>query len=116
MNMPRILPNLSHLEAFEATARLGAVSRAAEALSLTQRAVSRQVLALEAQLGGPLFRRVRKRLIRTEAGASYLDEVRASLAGLETATEALRADRGRGGVLSLGVLPTFGATWLVPRL
>src|SRR5689334_1743708 len=109
MNMRRTLPNLSHLEAFEATARLGTVSRAAEALSLTQSAVSRQILALEAALGVQLFRRVRKRLALTEAGASYLDEVRASLAGLEAATDALKAARGRGGVLNLGVLPTFGA-------
>ena len=114
--MPRILPNLSHLEAFEATARLGVVSRAADELSLTQSAVSRQILALEAALGVQLFRRVRKRLALTDAGASYLDEVRASLAGLEAATAALRTARGRGGVLNLGVLPTFGATLLVPRL
>lgn len=114
--MPRILPNLSQLEAFEATARLGTVSRAASELSLTQSAVSRQILALEAALGVALFVRVRKRLALTEAGLSYLEEVRASLSGLEAATEALRAARGRGGVLNLGVPPTFAAAWLVPRL
>lgn len=114
--MPRVLPNLSQLEAFEATARLGTVSRAADELSLTQSAVSRQILALEASLGVALFVRVRKRLALTEAGTSYLEEVRASLSGLEAATEALKAARGRGGVLNLGVPPTFGATWLVPRL
>lgn len=114
--MPRILPNLTQLEAFEATARLGTVSRAADELRLTQSAVSRQIQALEASLGHQLFRRVRKRLALTEAGARYLEDVRASLAGLEAATEALKAARGRGGVLNLGVLPTFGATWLVPRL
>jgi LysR family glycine cleavage system transcriptional activator len=114
--MPRILPNLTQLEAFEATARHGTVSRAADELSLTQSAVSRQILGLEAMLGAQLFLRVRKRLALTEAGARYLEEVRTSLAGLEAATEALRAARGRGGVLNLGVLPTFGATWLAPRL
>jgi LysR family glycine cleavage system transcriptional activator len=116
MNMPRILPNLAQLEAFEATARLGGVSRAAEELRLTQSAVSRQILGLEAGLGAPLFVRIRKRLVLTEAGGAYLEEVRTSLAGLEAATEALRSARGRGGVLNLGVLPTFGASWLVPRL
>lgn len=114
--MTRSLPSLAQLEAFEATARLGAVSRAAEALNLTQSAVSRQILALEASLGVPLFARVRKRLILTEAGGAYLEEIGASLAGLEAATRTLRAARGRGGTLSLAVLPTFATAWLTPRL
>lgn len=112
----RRLPKLGGLQAFEATARLGSVSRAAIELSLTQGAVSRQLLALEAQLGVTLFLRSKKRLLLTEAGAGYLDDVRGGLAALADATDALTSSQGRGGSLRLATLPTFGAKWLVPRL
>ena len=51
MTRRRPLPKLLGLQAFEATARLGSVSRAASELFLTQGAVSRQLQALETQLG-----------------------------------------------------------------
>ena len=108
--------SLLGLQAFESVARLGGVSRAAAELHLTQSAVSRQVLALEEQLGVQLFRRVKKRLLLSEAGAAYLHDVRGGLAALSDATEALLATRGRGGTLKIATLPTFGAKWLVPRL
>ncbi len=112
----RGLPKLLGLQAFEATARLGTVSRAASELSLTQGAVSRQLLALEEQLGLQLFVRSRKRLILTQAGAGYLHDVRGALSALGDATDALLSRQGRGGTLRLATLPTFGAKWLVPRL
>jgi LysR family transcriptional regulator, glycine cleavage system transcriptional activator len=112
----RSLPKLLGLQAFEATARLGSVSRAAAELCLTQGAVSRQIQALETQVGVPLFVRSRKRLILTEAGAGYLHDVRGGLAALGDATDALVSRQGRGGTLRLATLPTFGAKWLVPRL
>ena len=112
----RSLPKLLGLQAFEATARLGSVSRAASELCLTQGAVSRQIQALETQVGVPLFVRSKKRLILTEAGAGYLHDVRDGLAALGDATDALVSRQGRGGTLRLATLPTFGAKWLVPRL
>jgi LysR family transcriptional regulator, glycine cleavage system transcriptional activator len=63
-----------------------------------------------------LFRRVKKRLLLSEAGAAYLHDVRGGLAALSDATEALLDMRGRGGTLKIATLPTFGAKWLVPRL
>jgi LysR family transcriptional regulator, glycine cleavage system transcriptional activator len=112
----RPLPKLLGLQAFEATARLGSVSRAAAELHLTQGAVSRQLQALETRLGVQLFLRSKKRLILTEAGAGYLHDVRGGLAVLGDATDALLSKQGRGGTLRLATLPTFGAKWLVPRL
>src|SRR5262249_30446373 len=112
----RAFPKLMGLQAFEATARLGTVSRAASELSLTQGAVSRQLLALEAQLGLPLFARSKKRLLLTEAGAGYLHDVRGALLALGDATNALISRQGRGGTLRVATLPTFGARWLMPRL
>ena len=51
----RQLPPLSALRAFDATARLGSVTRAAEELGRTHGAVSRQIRSLQAHLGAPLF-------------------------------------------------------------
>ncbi|WP_313466276.1 LysR family transcriptional regulator, partial [Stenotrophomonas sp.] len=52
-----LLPPLNGLRAFEATARLGGVGRAAQALHVTHGAVSRQLKLLEDHLGLPLFQR-----------------------------------------------------------
>lgn len=110
------LPSLGALSAFEAAARHGSFTRAAEELALTQGAVSRQVAALEAQIGVRLFERVRQRVALTPAGAAYAVEVRAALRALTAATLNLMAFRGAGGVLNLAILPTFGTRWLIPRL
>ncbi len=117
MNLSRrSLPSLLGLQAFEATSRLGTVSQAATELNLTQSAVSRQLIALEERLGVSLFRRSRKRLSLSEAGAAYLHDVRDALARIGAATDSLIATRGRAGTLKLATLPTFGARWLMPRL
>ncbi|WP_207541269.1 LysR substrate-binding domain-containing protein [Sabulicella rubraurantiaca] len=114
--MRRHTPPTALLQAFEACARHLSVSRAAEELSLTQSAVSRQLAALEAQLGLRLFQRVRQRLVLTAAAATYGPEVRAALARIETATQEVLAHRGAGGTLNLAVSPTFGARWLMARM
>ena len=66
--MPRQLPPLTTLRAFEAAARSESFTRAAEELCVTQGAVSQQVKALEATLGIKLFNRERQRLVITDAG------------------------------------------------
>ncbi len=110
------LPSLPSVAAFEAAARHGSFTRAAEELNLTQGAVSRQVAGLEALLGVSLFDRVRQRIVLTPAGASYAAELRAALGMLSAATLNVMAFRGAGGVLNLAILPTFGTRWLIPRL
>jgi LysR family glycine cleavage system transcriptional activator len=115
--MPRALPSLAALDAFEAAARHLSFTRAAHELHVTQGAVSRQVQALEEFLGVPLFQRIKKRVSLTSAGTTYLAKVRSGLDRLEAATLELRAFRGVAhGVLNLAILPTFGTKWLIPRL
>src|SRR5690625_1102045 len=80
------IPNLAALQAFEATARLGSFSRAAEELCLTHSAVYRQVAGLEERLGVVLFNRVRRRITLTPAGAEYAGRVRHHLEQLEKDT------------------------------
>lgn len=110
------IPNLGALQAFEATARLGSFSRAAEELALTHSAVYRQVTGLEERLGVTLFTRVRRRITLTEAGAEYAGRVRHHLEQLEKDTFGLMTRSGIGRSLHIAVLPTLATTWLLPRL
>lgn len=110
------VPNLGALQAFEATARLGSFSRAAEELALTHSAVYRQVAGLEERLGVALFTRVRRRVMLTDAGAEYAARVRHHLDQLEKDTLGLMSRAGVGRNVHVAVLPTLATTWLLPRL
>ncbi|WP_286830556.1 MULTISPECIES: LysR substrate-binding domain-containing protein [Kordiimonas] len=114
--MKRRIPSLIALECFEQVMKTGQVTRAAEALNLTQSAVSRQIGNLEEFVRQSLFTRERKRLIPTEAGKQYADAVVPLLAGLESETLRLITWGADDRVLRLGLLPTFGSRWLIPRL
>jgi LysR family transcriptional regulator, glycine cleavage system transcriptional activator len=113
--MPRRLPTLNALKAFEAAARHESFTRAAEELFVTQGAVSHQVKALEAELGLKLFNRERQRLAITEAGRTYLLVVRDAFDRISDGTERL-LQRQRGGSLVVSTSPNFAAKWLVHRL
>src|SRR5690554_316862 len=101
------IPNLGALQAFEATARLGSFSRAAEELSLTHSAVFRQVAGLETGLGVQLFTRIRRRLVLTDAGSEYAGRVRHHLEQLAKDTFGLMSRAGLGRSLHIAVLPTL---------
>jgi len=113
--MPRRLPPLNALKAFEAAARHESFTRAAEELCVTQGAVSHQVKALEAELGLKLFNRERQRLIITEAGRGYLEVVRDAFDRIAAGTERL-LQRQSAGALTVSTSPNFAAKWLVHRL
>lgn len=113
--MPRRLPPLNALRAFEAAARSESFTRAAEELCVTQGAVSHQVKALEATLGIKLFNRERQRLIITDAGREYLGVIRDALDRIAAGTERV-LQRQNSGVLTVSTSPDFAAKWLVYRL
>jgi len=116
MHIPRrFLPSIPLLTAFETVARTNNISAAARELSLTQSAVSRQIKALEEQLGADLFYRDKQSIRLTLAGDSYARDIRDALRRISTASLNFRANPA-GGTLNLAVLPTFGARWLAPRL
>ncbi|MFD1697124.1 LysR substrate-binding domain-containing protein [Roseibium aestuarii] len=110
------VPPADALIAFETAARHGSFTRAAEELHLTQGAISKQVRQLEDRLGVELFRRVRQRIVLTDAGRLYLHEIRGPLMDLTAATRQVMSYAGSEDVLNLAVLPTFGTRWLAPRL
>src|SRR5947209_10075945 len=111
--MPRRLPPLNALKAFEAAARHESFTRAAEELCVTQGAVSHQVKSLESELGIKLFNRERQRLIITEAGRDYLAAVRDAFDRIAMATERL-APRQSTGVLTVSNYQDSAVKWLVP--
>lgn len=111
----RFLPSMSLLTAFEAAARYESFTAAAEELSITQSAVSRQIRLLEEQIGCQLFVRDKQTVRLSEAGAAYAREIREALQRIGNASLNLRANP-HGGTLNLAILPTFGTRWLAPRL
>ncbi len=113
--MPRRLPALNALRAFEAAARHESFTRAAEELFVTQGAVSHQVKALEQELGLRLFNRERQRLVMTDTGRQYLAVVRDAFDRIAVGTDHL-LQRQSAGALTMSTSPDFAAKWLVHRL
>jgi LysR family glycine cleavage system transcriptional activator len=113
--MPRRLPPLNALRAFEASARLGSFVAAAGELHVSAAAVSQQVRRLEHYLDTALFNRLARGLVLTEEGRDYLPELTAGFALLGESTARVRAQR-TGGVLTLTALAAFANGWLLPRL
>jgi LysR family glycine cleavage system transcriptional activator len=113
--MPRRLPPLNALRAFEVAARNENFTRAAAELGVSQAAVSQQVKSLEAMLGLKLFARDGKQLVITSAGKQYLAVVRDALDRIAVGTDRLLKNMP-SSVLTVSTSPDFGAKWLVHRL
>lgn len=109
------LPALRTLRVFECAARHLNWTRAAQELHLTHGAVSLQIKALEDELGVKLFARSGKKTWLTDAGQQLAVGVREALDDLATTVMRVR-ERAAGNVLTLSVLPSFAAAWLVVRL
>ena len=114
--MRRKIPALQTLLCFDAAARLGSLTRAAQTLSLTQSAVSRQIAALESSLGLRLFERARHGVALTASGADYAARVARQLDALEQDTLDIMTGDAPGGDVHLACVPTFATQWLIPRL
>jgi DNA-binding transcriptional LysR family regulator len=108
--------NLDLLKTFVVAAEALNFTKAAEALYLTQPAVSQHVKELEAHFGQPLFERRGRQVSLSVAGHAFLPHARELLARWAEANEELAALRGQvGGHLSLGAGNTAGV-YLLPRL
>lgn len=106
---------LGSLRGFEAAARRLSFTEAAAEMHLTQSSVSRQVAALERELGRPLFLRRTRALELTAAGARLLQAVQQGLATLDACVDELRGASGPRRV-TLTTYASFASLWLVPRL
>ena len=109
------LPPLNSLKAFDAAARHLSFTSAAGELHVTHGAVSRQIAALEADLGVRLFTRGAKGLTLTARGEQLARTVAAAFEMLRTATSQLRQP-APGLALRVSVPPTLAMRWLIPRM
>lgn len=108
--------NLHHLRVFSAVAEQRGFSRAAEALHLSQPAVSKTVQELERQVGVPLVERAGRSSRLTAAGEALAARARELFSVEAAAEEELRALRGlEGGTLRVGASTTI-ATYLLPPI
>ncbi|MGH8316698.1 MAG: transcriptional regulator GcvA [Steroidobacteraceae bacterium] len=112
--MPRRLPPLNSLRAFEVVARHETFRAAAEELHVTAAAVIQQVKALEGYLGRKLLRRHSRGYSLTPEAAAGLEQLRNGFELLAAAVEAMAHSGHR--VLTVSAVPSLSAEWLVPRL
>ena len=113
--MSRRLPSLNALHAFEAAARLESVTRAAGELHVTHGAVSRQIKALESELGKALFTRQGRGLSLTPTGLRLRDAAGQAFQQLEETWWELRRDSAPSALV-LGCPGSVLARWVIPRL
>lgn len=109
------LPPLKSLEGFESAARLGSFAAAAAELGLSQSAISHQVRALERALDQPLFRRVHRQIVLTDAGRDFQRTVRQMIGTLRHGVDRLAPYRKPNSVI-LYCDQTISEYWLMPRL
>jgi LysR family hydrogen peroxide-inducible transcriptional activator len=108
---------LHQLRYFVAVAQVGNFSRAAERCHVSQPSLSQQILKLERRLGQPLFSRLGRRAVLTDAGRMLLDRAMAILATVDDAERRLRAgDQIHTGRLAIGAIPTIAPYLLPPTL
>src|SRR5256885_13982241 len=98
--------NLRNLRTFVGTAEAGSIARAGARLRVSQPAASRQVLALEAELGVRLFDRIGRRLRLTSEGEDLLRQSRRLLVEADLLNARARALKGgQTGILRVGATP-----------
>ncbi len=112
--MPRKLPSLNAVKAFEAVVRHGTTVGAAAEIGVTHGAISRQIQLLEDWIGRPLFKRDTGRLVVTDAGAAYAEIVGRALDLLHDGTHALLDVSDK--VVRVTTTASFASEWLMPRL
>lgn len=113
--MIRRLPPLNALRAFEASARHLSFARAADELGVTASAISHQIKQLEEILGTALFVRMTRKIALTEAGRTGLPLLTDAFDQMAEAVARL-GGQNKSRVLTVSVVPSFAAKWLVPNI
>ncbi len=108
------LPSIPKIRAFEAAARQGSFTRAAQELNISQSSVSRYILALEAELGVQLFKRERQAVILTDAGRYLAAQLGSALREIESAMHVVARWSGDASVV-IGCTHAVSHLFLMPR-
>lgn len=107
---------IHQLTYFVAVAETGSFTRAAERCNIAQPSLSQQIMKLEHELGEPLFDRLPRRVVLTEAGRMLLPRANSILSELQDIKQGLNEDIEDGrGLLSVGFIPTI-APFVLPRV
>ncbi|MBV7300041.1 LysR substrate-binding domain-containing protein [Enterovibrio paralichthyis] len=114
MAMP--IPPVKTLMTFTVVAQTLSFSKAAVLLNLTQSAISKQILQLEAQIGCTLFERSGGKIELTEMGRRYLPSVVEALENLQHATSNIMQTPHTKSRIALSLPPSVASMWLIPRL
>jgi len=109
------IPPMQALRAFDAAARTGSLTRAAESLHVTHGAISHQIKALEEAFGVKLVERSGRGIRLTDEGERFAARLRGALTEISDAVREI-ADRSNPRQLRLSTLPSFAARWLLPRI
>lgn len=112
--MALTLPPLPAVRAFEAAARHGSFTKAAEELGMTQAAVSYQIKLLEERVGAPLFLRKPRQVTLTEVGQRLAPAFTEAFSLIGEAYAQARS--GAEGVLCVSTILTFASSWLARNL
>jgi len=110
------MPSFKAMRSFVAAAKYRNFTRAAEALCVTQAAISRQIRELELYLGTELFTRSGREITLTAAGARLFDAAQLSLLNISHATERIRREKSDKRSLTLCCSPAFSGLWLARRM
>lgn len=109
------LPPLKSLVAFESVARHKSFTHAADELSVTQGAISRQIHSLETYLGKPLFERANRSIRLTGSGLQYAQAIRELLTELAATTEEVRSWKGTQQI-TVATSSAMASLWLLPKI
>jgi LysR family transcriptional regulator, glycine cleavage system transcriptional activator len=115
MTQPR-LPNLSALRTFEAVSRCGSMVAAATELCVTHGAVSKQIQALEQELGTPLFHRRNRGVHLTRQGAWLAERLGVILGTIYQTMRDYRTLDAAPGPLTVSCEPTLCLRFLIPAV
>lgn len=115
-NLRRKLPSANALFVFEAAARCGNFTRAAQELYVSQPAVSRMLARMEDHIGVRLFERVHGGIELTESGKILYHKISEGFSGIESAIREIEARATGIETVTLSVSTGFTTHWLMPRM
>ena len=110
------MPSLRAIRSFVAAAKYQSFTRAAEALCVTQAAVSRQIRELENYMGTELFTRTGRAVLLSEAGSRFYDAAQLSFINIAQAADRIRIKHPAREPLTICCSPAFANLWLQPRI
>ena len=115
LGMPKRLPSLNSLKAYEAVGRHGSVVAASRALNVTTGAVSRHIKYLQAELGVELLARDGRGVRLTHVGQQLQNELEVAFAEIDGCVKQI-LDQSSRKQISVYCSPMFASAWLIPRI